>query len=72
MFAGVFAPKGWAFCDGALVKIEDGTAALHYIVGDGYGGDGTTSFALPNLNAALAEGTPKYIICVEGYVPQRD
>ena len=43
-----FAPKGWAFCDGQLLPISQNTA-LFSLVGTTYGGDGKSTFALPNL-----------------------
>jgi microcystin-dependent protein len=48
MFAGNFAPRGWAFCDGQLLAIRD-NEALFSILGTTYGGDGRTTFALPDL-----------------------
>lgn len=48
MFAGNFAPRGWAFCDGLLLRIND-YQALYSILGTQYGGDGRTTFALPDL-----------------------
>ncbi|GGG00725.1 tail Collar domain-containing protein [Paenibacillus albidus] len=48
IFAGNFAPKGWAFCDGQLMPIMQNTA-LFSLLGTNYGGDGKTTFALPNL-----------------------
>ena len=48
MFAGNFPPRGWAFCDGALLPISS-NSALFSIVGTIYGGDGRTNFALPDL-----------------------
>ncbi len=48
MFAGNFAPRGWAFCDGQLLPISQNTA-LFSILGTTYGGDGRTTFALPDL-----------------------
>lgn len=48
IFAGNFAPRGWAFCDGQLLPIAPNTA-LFSILGTTYGGDGETTFALPNL-----------------------
>jgi len=48
MFAGNFAPTGWATCDGQLLSIAQNTA-LFSILGTTYGGDGTTTFALPDL-----------------------
>ena len=43
-----FAPKGWAFCDGQLMPISQNTA-LFSLLGTQYGGDGKSTFALPNL-----------------------
>lgn len=48
MFAGNFAPRGWAFCDGQELKISD-YSALFSLLGTNYGGDGRTTFALPDL-----------------------
>ncbi len=48
-----FAPKGWAFCDGQLLPISQNTA-LFSLLGTVYGGDGKSTFALPNLQGALA------------------
>lgn len=48
MFAGNFAPRGYAFCDGQLVPVSQNTA-LFSLVGTTYGGDGRTTFALPDL-----------------------
>jgi len=51
MFAGTFAPRGWAFCNGQLLQIAQNTA-LFALIGTTYGGDGRTTFALPNLQGA--------------------
>jgi microcystin-dependent protein len=48
-----FAPKGWAFCDGQLLPITQNTA-LFSLLGTTYGGDGKTTFALPNLQGMCA------------------
>ncbi|MGJ8743485.1 phage tail protein [Polaribacter sp.] len=58
MFGGNFAPRSWAFCDGQLLAISQNTA-LFSILGTTYGGDGRTTFALPDLRgrAAISEGT---------------
>lgn len=48
IFAGNFAPDGWAFCNGQLMLIAQ-NPALFTILGYTYGGDGKTTFALPNL-----------------------
>ncbi|AGC76015.1 microcystin-dependent protein [Nonlabens dokdonensis] len=52
-FAGNFAPRGWAFCDGQLLAISQNTA-LFSILGTTYGGDGRSSFALPDLRGRTA------------------
>ena len=48
IFAGNFAPTGWALCDGQLMPISQNTA-LFSLLGTTYGGDGKSNFALPNL-----------------------
>ncbi|MBN1524989.1 MAG: tail fiber protein [Spirochaetales bacterium] len=53
MFAGNFEPAGWMFCDGRLLQIQQYTA-LFSIVGTTYGGNGTTTFALPDLRGKVA------------------
>lgn len=55
MFAGNFAPKNWAFCDGSLLAISQNTA-LFSILGTTYGGDGTTNFALPDFRGRVVVG----------------
>ncbi|PRP99359.1 phage tail protein [Enhygromyxa salina] len=52
-FAGNFAPRGWALCDGQLLPIST-NSALFSIIGTTYGGDGRTSFALPDLRGRNA------------------
>ncbi len=53
-----FPPRGWALCSGQLLPINQ-NQALFSLLGTTYGGNGTTNFALPNLNArvAVSEGT---------------
>lgn len=48
MFAGNFAPRGWAFCDGQLLAVSQNDA-LFSLLGTIYGGDGRTTFGLPDL-----------------------
>ena len=48
IFAGNFAPRGWAFCNGQLMPLAQNTA-LFSLVGTTYGGDGKSTFALPDL-----------------------
>lgn len=53
IFAGNYEPNGWAFCDGRLLPIQRYTT-LYSILGVNYGGDGKTTFALPDLRGAAA------------------
>jgi len=57
IFAGNFAPRGWALCNGQLMPISQNTA-LFSLLGTTYGGDGKSTFALPNLQgcAPLQQG----------------
>lgn len=55
MFAGNFAPRAWAFCDGSLLSIAQNTACFS-ILGTTYGGNGQTTFALPDLRGRLPVG----------------
>ncbi|WP_189401480.1 phage tail protein [Arenicella chitinivorans] len=52
MFAGNFAPRGWAFCDGHLLAISQNDA-LFSLLGTIYGGDGRTTFGLPDMRGRL-------------------
>ena len=77
LFAGTFAPKGWADCDGTLLQIGQNTA-LFSLIGTTYGGDGRQTFALPDLRARDAAGKPvpfgggcRSCICVTGIYPER-
>ena len=54
-FAGNFAPRNWAFCDGSLLSISQYTA-LFSILGTTYGGDGRTTFRLPDLRGRVPVG----------------
>ncbi len=56
MFAGNFPPKGFMYCNGALLSIAS-NSALFSLLGTTYGGDGVTNFALPNLNGRMPVGT---------------
>ncbi len=55
MFAGTFAPQGWAFCDGQLLAIAQ-NQALFSLLGTTYGGDGQSTFGLPDLRARVPLG----------------
>ncbi len=72
-FAGNYAPKNWKFCDGTLLSIKD-YEALYSILDNSYGGDGKTTFALPNLKQTgqdpiTQNGFGRYIIAIVGMFP---
>jgi microcystin-dependent protein len=52
LFGGNFAPMNWAFCDGSVLPISENDA-LFALIGTTYGGDGQTTFALPDLRGRL-------------------
>ena len=52
MFAGNFAPAGWMFCEGQLLSISE-NETLFQLIGTTYGGDGESTFALPDLRGRL-------------------
>jgi microcystin-dependent protein len=56
MFGGNFAPLGWAFCQGQMINIASNTA-LFSLLGTTYGGNGQTTFALPDLRSRVPVGT---------------
>ncbi len=53
LFGGNFAPRSWAFCDGQLLAVSQ-NSALFSLLGTTYGGDGRTTFALPDLRGRVA------------------
>ncbi len=71
MFAGNFAPRGWAFCDGQILPIASHTA-LFSLLGTTYGGDGRTTFRLPDLRSRVpihrgnGPGLPSYALGAQG------
>lgn len=55
LFGGNFAPRGWAFCQGQILSIQQNTA-LFSLLGTTYGGDGITTFGLPDLRGRVPIG----------------
>lgn len=55
MFAGTFAPRNWAYCQGQLLPISS-NSALFSLIGTTYGGDGRSTFALPDLRSRVPVG----------------
>jgi microcystin-dependent protein len=70
-FPYLFAPQGWAPCQGQLMQAATNTA-LYSLIGNTYGGTAPTSFALPNIPPfAGKEGTLQYCIAILGVFPPR-
>jgi microcystin-dependent protein len=75
LFGGNFAPKGFSLCAGQILPIQQNTA-LFSILGTQYGGNGTTNFALPNLQGTFAigagdgNGLSSYVVGEQVGVPQ--
>jgi microcystin-dependent protein len=73
MFGGNFAPSGWALCNGQLLPIAS-NAALFSILGTTFGGDGVTTFGLPNLQGrvpihwGMGAGLSPYVVGQSGGV----
>ena len=57
IFAGNFAPSGWARANGAVLPINDSTDTLFNVIGTIYGGDGQSTFALPDLRGRTPIGS---------------
>ena len=70
MFAGVYAPSGYAFCQGQLLSIRQ-FSALYSLIGTQHGGDGKQTFALPDLSHLERQLKVRYIIAVDGIYPPR-
>lgn len=70
LFGFSFAPRDWAACEGQLVNINQ-NEALFALLGTTYGGDGRSTFALPNLKGAEPLPNMKYYIALEGTFPPR-
>ncbi|PYQ35733.1 MAG: phage tail protein [Acidobacteria bacterium] len=74
MFAGNFAPAGWMFCDGQLLPISE-NQTLFNLIGTTYGGDGQSTFALPDLQSRVpihqgSNGGNNFILAQNGGVEE--
>jgi len=63
-----FAPQGWAACEGQLLQISD-NEVLFQLIGTTFGGDGTDTFALPDLRGKEPTPDLHYCIATEGIFP---
>ncbi len=67
IFGGNFAPRGWHFCDGSIINISD-NQALFALLGTNFGGNGISTFQLPNLQTRVGIGTGKISTTGTDYV----
>lgn len=70
LYAFNFAPKGWEACEGQLLPISS-HQSLFALIGTTFGGDGITTFALPNLKGKGPEKGMHYCIAIDGEWPPR-
>ena len=69
LWAGTYSPAGWIRCDGRTLRIDDANELLYKTIGVKYGGNGATTFAVPNIPTVLAgDGINQlaYFICTNG------
>jgi len=76
LFVGDYAPEDWHICDGTVLPIR-GNDALYAVIGTTYGGDGISTFALPDLRDTLHDNRKpfpaiSYIIAMAGAYPVSD
>lgn len=63
-----FSPRGWAKCEGQLLPIQQ-NSALFSLIGTTYGGDGRTTFALPDLREHRPTSELHFVIAIQGIYP---
>lgn len=66
-----FVPEGWAPCNGQVLNVS-AYEALFSLIGNKFGGDGKTTFALPNLDATAISKDIHYYICIQGMYPPKE
>lgn len=70
LFGFNFTPRGWAPCEGQLLPINQ-NQSLFSLLGTTYGGDGRTTFALPDLRGRGPAKSTQYCIAIQGIYPSR-
>lgn len=65
-----FVPHSWMLCNGQMLNVNQYTA-LYSLIGAQFGGDGRTTFALPDLSQASPNPLCQYCICAQGIYPAR-
>ncbi|AEY64988.1 phage tail protein [Clostridium sp. BNL1100] len=70
LFPFSYVPRGWAVCNGATINVQTNTA-LYSLLGIQFGGNGSTTFCLPNLTGSEPVQNTVYCIATEGIYPDR-
>ena len=70
LFPYTFAPRSWMYCEGQLLSISQ-YQTLYALMGTNFGGDGRTTFALPDLKGKEPIPNMRYCIALEGIFPSR-
>ncbi len=70
LFPFSYVPRGWAVCNGAILSIQS-NSALYSLLGVQFGGNGSTTFGLPNMTGAEPVPNTVYCIATEGLYPER-
>ncbi|ACL76821.1 phage tail protein [Ruminiclostridium cellulolyticum] len=70
LFPFSYIPYGWAACNGSIINIQS-NAALYSLLGTQFGGNGSTTFGLPDLRGAELDSNTVYCIAIQGIYPQR-
>ena len=65
-----FVPVGWYLCNGQIIQIAENNV-LYSLIGTNYGGNGSSTFALPNMQGLEPTPGMNYYICYEGVYPER-
>ena len=71
LFPYTFAPRGWSTCEGQQLPIDQ-NQALFALLGTNFGGDGRTTFALPDLRGKAPADGLAYYIALQGIFPSRN
>ncbi len=70
LFPFSYVPRGWAICSGAILTIQSNNA-LYSLLGVQFGGNGSTTFGLPDLRGAEPDSNTVFCIATEGLYPER-
>jgi microcystin-dependent protein len=76
LYAFGYAPLGYLLCNGAVLTIDETTRALFTLIGSTFGGNGVTTFGLPDMTGARPENVDSKFMCYyiarDGYYPSRN